>query len=156
MRNRQLTWKIEKRGDTTLIVFSGEVDETSDFTSLESLSGKVVFDLAGIRRMNSEGVRLWINFLKALGGVSDLSFVRCSLPVVTQINMVRGFRGKAEIRSFYAPYICEATGLEEERLLTREEVPDPLHPPTFPCEGGVQELDDIPERYFAFLLDSRP
>jgi hypothetical protein len=155
MRNQYLSWEIRKKGDETLVIFSGEVDESTDFAPLESLTGIVTFDLAGIRRLNSEGIRKWTLFIQSLGSVTKLVLVRCSVPMVNQLNMIRGLHGNAEVRSFYAPYICERTGEEKRLLLTREDVPNPLNPPTFPCEGGEMQLDEIAERYFAFLMDRK-
>lgn len=148
-----LVWDSKKQGDELLFVFSGEIDETADLQALRGLTGRATFDLKGITRINSEGARLWINLMRTLASRVKLSFVRCSIPVVIQMNMIFGFRGNAEVRSFYAPYLCEITGQEEEKLLTREQLQDPYEPPSFPCAGGLLELDDLPERYFAFLLE---
>jgi hypothetical protein len=153
-RSRSLSWEFKKRGDETLVIFNGQVDEVTDFTPLEKISGKVTFDLAGVRRFNSEGVRRWINFIRELDAVTKLSFVRCSLAVVTQLNLIRGFQGKAKIRSFYAPYVCVASGETEDRLLNIEDISDPLNPPVFQGDHGEMELDDIAERYFAFITCS--
>jgi hypothetical protein len=155
MKNRPLTWEIKKAGDgSTLVIFEGVIDERSTLDALgEPLQGKVTFDLAAVRRINSEGVRRWMLFLRGLSRVTELVFVRCSIVIVTQLNMISGFQCNAEIRSFFAPYLCTKTGQEEERLILTKDITDPRHPPTFPCEGGVLELDDIPERYLAFLLD---
>lgn len=150
-RAQALTWEFKKRGDETLVIFDGQVDEVSDFSSLGTLTGKITFDLAAVRRFNSEGVRRWINFIRSLDEVSELSFVRCSLAVVTQLNMIRGFQGRARVRSFYAPYVCVASGDTEDRLLNVEDITDPLNPPVFEGQEGEMELDDIAERYFAFL-----
>ncbi len=103
-------------------------------------------------RFNSEGVRAWIGFINSLPGVTELAFVRCSVATVNQMNLFDGLKGKADVRSFYAPYYCTTTGEEELRLLTREELPDPLHPPRFPHKGGELVMDEAPERYLAFLI----
>jgi hypothetical protein len=150
-RNRALSWDFKKRGNETLVVFEGQVDEVTDFTPLKTLKGRCIFDLAAVRRFNSEGVRRWINFMRELEAVTELTFVRCSLAVVNQLNLIRGFQGKAKIRSFYAPYVCVASGETEDRLLNVEDISDPLNPPVFQGEHGELELDDIAERYFAFL-----
>jgi hypothetical protein len=152
MSSSSLKYDTKQRGDETIVRFEGEVDERCNLSAL-TLAGSVTFDLAGVTRLNSEGVRRWANFVRGLDTVTTLTFVRCSVPLLTQLNMISGILGKGAIRSFYAPYYCRQTGHEEERLLTVEQVPDPLNPPIFPCEGGELELDDIPERYFAFLLD---
>lgn len=154
MSSNPLKWEIKTRGDVTQVRFEGEVDERVDLSTLRP-SGKVVFDLAGVTRLNSEGVRRWVNFMRGLGEVTELSFVRCSVSLLTQLNMISGILGKGTIRSFYAPYYCRQTGQEEERLLTVEQIEDPLAPPIFPCEGGELELDDIPERFFVFLQAQR-
>lgn len=153
MRNQFLTWEIRKKGNETLVIFSGEVDESADFAPLASLSGMVTFDLAGIRRLNSEGIRRWTELIKNLKAVTKLVLVRCSIPMVNQLNMIRGLLGNAEVRSFYAPYICQQTGEEKRLLLTKEDVPNPLDPPRFPCEKGELQLDEIAERYFSFLME---
>jgi len=148
-------WEIKQRSDEKLVVLTGGLDESCDLQPLSGLTGTVTFDLAGIRTINSEGARRWIVMLRQISNRAKLSFVRCSVPVMIQINMITAFKANAEIRSFYAPYLCSATGQEEERLLITENITDPLNPPTFPCEGGELELDDLPDRYFAFLLDER-
>jgi hypothetical protein len=150
-RSQALTWEFKKRGDETLVIFDGRVDGVSDFSSLGTLTGKITFDLAAVRRFNSEGVRRWINFIRTLDEVIELSFVRCSSAVVTQLNMIREFQGRARVRSFYAPYVCVASGETEDRLFNVEDITDPLNPPVFEGQEGEMELDDIAERYFAFL-----
>jgi len=154
VQDKALSWEIKNSEQGQLVVFTGVVDEDCDFHKLANLSGKVTFDLAGIWRISSGGVSRWIDFINSMG-VSSLSFVHCSIPVVMQINMIQGFKGPAEVQSFYAPYSCINTGVEEEWLLTRDEVNDPFNPPSFPCEGGKLELDEIPERYFSFLISEK-
>lgn len=153
MKNQSLSWDVKKQSDKTLIIFTGDVDETCDFTGLKGLTGEVVFDLASVRRLNSEGVRRWVSFIRGLDGVDTLIFTKCSIPLVNQFNMVRGMHEGAEIRSFYAPYISDASGHEQRMLLTMEDLKDPRHPPTLPTDHGEMRLDEIPERYFAFLTE---
>lgn len=152
-KSHGITWEVKKRGDGTLVIFEGQINERADFSGLHTLAGKVTFDLAAVRRLNSEGVRRWMRFVTRLDAVTELTWVRCSQAVVTQINLIRGFRGRATVVSFYAPYVSSVTGEGEDRLLRVEDVPDPLRPPVFPEEGGELRLDDLPDRYFAFLLD---
>jgi ABC-type transporter Mla MlaB component len=151
MERQPLTWEIEKPDSGTKVVFSGDLDERCTLQEFPPLSGIVSFDLAGISRVTSGGVTRWIRFVRGLVDVSQLFFANCSVHVVTQLNMVRGFQGKGEIISFYAPYLCTETGEETEVLLKVEDVPDPTTPPVFPSEDGELVLNDIPKRYFAFL-----
>jgi hypothetical protein len=152
-----LSWRIKERAGLTTVEFVGEIDENADFVELRRrLRGPVAFQLAEVRRINSCGVREWVNFVRDLPHVTELSFSHCSPAIVTQLNMIYNFRGAAKIRSFYAPYVCEACGYEEEKLV---EVPagrqlrDPL--PSFACSlcGAAMEFDDLPERYLSFLAE---
>jgi hypothetical protein len=153
-----LSWRIKERPGLTTVEFVGEIDENADFIELRrKLRGTVAFQLAEVRRINSCGVREWVNFVRDLPHVTDLSFSHCSPAIVTQLNMIYNFRGSARIRSFYAPYVCERCGQEEEKLV---DVPSPTSGrhelPSFGCSqcGSAMEFDDLPERYLSFLAES--
>jgi hypothetical protein len=140
--------------DGVLVKFNGEVDETADFSTLGDLSGKVAFDLEKIERFNSEGIRRWVTFIRGLDQVSELVLEKCSVPVVAQLNLIRGLKGRVWVKSFYIPYVCVETGEEEVHLLYADDVKDPSDPPMPDAgPGKTLELDDVPERYFSFLRD---
>ena len=151
-----LTWQIDEQGGVTRVAFAGEIDEHADFAPLRArLRGIVELDLGGIRRINSCGVREWVNFVRDLPGASELTFAACSTAVVTQLNMIYNFRGPARIRSFLAPYACDACGHDEDLLV--EVVPGRrVELPTPRCAscGEVMQFDDLPERYLSFLAQA--
>jgi anti-anti-sigma regulatory factor len=158
-----LSYRIEEHAGSTVVTFSGEVDENADFSELKqrlAARSPLVFELGDIRRINSCGVREWVNFVRELGqlGSSDLSFVACSPAIVTQLNMIYNFRGPAKVRSFLAPYVCSGCDHETEILLeVSTHFPGRLRqPPAFACErcAAPLEFDDLPERYFSFLNDA--
>jgi hypothetical protein len=152
-----LSWRIKERPGLTTVEFVGEIDENADFIELRRrLRGTVAFQLAEVRRINSCGVREWVNFVRDLPHVTDLSFSHCSPAIVTQLNMIYNFRGAARIRSFYAPYVCEKCGLEEEKLVDVLGAGATHELPTFGCSqcGSAMEFDDLPERYLSFLAES--
>jgi len=154
-----LSWRIKERPGFTSVEFFGEIDENADFAELRRrLRGTVVFHLAEVRRINSCGVREWVNFVRDLPGVSNLTFTHCSPAIVTQLNMIYNFRGSATVRSFYAPYVCESCGAEDEKLLdVQSQFPggNLSNVPEFQCEkcGMSMEFDDLPERYLSFLTE---
>jgi len=154
-----LSWRIKERPGFTTVEFSGEIDENADFAELRRrLEGAVVFHLADVRRINSCGVREWVNFVRDIPNVVDLTFTHCSPAIVTQLNMIYNFKGQAKVRSFYAPYLCENCQREEEKLL---DVQSQLQNgrledlPEFVCSRcrQVMEFDDLPERYLSFLTE---
>jgi len=154
-----LSWRIRHRPGITVVSFFGEIDENADFADLAChLSGKVVFDLSDVRRMNSMGVREWINFVGKLPDVHCLTLSRCSIAIVTQLNMIHNFRGRAHIRSFYAPFVCDACNNEEEKLIDVAEMmtEGSARVPEFSCSAcrSPMVLDDLPERYLSFLSES--
>jgi hypothetical protein len=161
-----LTWRVLDRSGQQVVEFAGEIDENADFGELRRrLRGAVTFDLAEVRRINSCGVREWVNFVRELGApgpaqVDELTFVSCSPAIVTQLNMIYNFRGHAHVRSFLAPYVCQECDHEESKLLeVAEHFPGPgklRRPPDFTCPrcAGNMEFDDLPERYLSFLNDA--
>ena len=155
---RSLKWTGEQSSDVLKITFMGDMDENANLHELHPiLAGKVNFDLEGVRRINSAGVREWVNFIRDAGGLTDhLTLVNCSPPIVMQMNMIANFRGTAEVSSLFVPMVCPECDREQDELI--ELVPEimallPAELPRFICRqcGAVLELDDIPERYFAFL-----
>lgn len=155
-----LSWRIKERAGLTTVEFFGEIDENADFSELRRhLKGAVVFSLAEIRRINSCGVREWVNFVRDLPDVTDLTFTHCSPAIVTQLNMIYNFRGPAQVRSFYAPYVCENCDHEDDKLLDVETVyadGEMKGVPNFDCESCSlpMEFDDLPKRYLSFLSEA--
>ena len=156
------SWKVEAReGEWLRVALRGEIDENADFSELRAtLRGNVELSLEGITRINSCGVREWVNFVRELEGVRALWFARCSPPVVLQLNTIYNFRGRARVSSFMAPYVCEACHGDEYKLLVvddhfPERASKPPSVPAFRCRrcGGVMVFDELPERYLSFLSE---
>ena len=156
-----LSWSATDEGGRRIVALRGEINENADFSELKViLRGDVELDLEGISRINSCGVREWVNFVRDLR-VHSLKFARCSPTVVLQLNTIYNFRGRARVESFLAPYVCEACHTDEYRLLRvedhfpeRSERPV-LSVPAFRCGkcGGVMMFDELPERYLSFLSE---
>ena len=143
--------------DDVLVRLGGDLDENATFVDLASrLRGHVVFDLSEVRRINSCGVREWVMFQRDLVPASvTVELQACSPTVVAQLNAIANFRGRAQVRSFLAPYFCESCKLEEERLVVVAD--DPLHtelPPVL-CSrcSAPMTFDELPERYLSFLRE---
>ena len=154
-----LSWRLEIRDGRLVAHLRGEVNENADLAELRrQLRGDVELDLEGVARINSCGVREWVNFVRTLE-VKSLRFARCSPTVVLQLNTIYNFRGVARVKSFLAPYVCETCHVDEYKLLdTAEHFSEPSavvpqHVPAFRCArcGGVMTFDELPERYLAFL-----
>lgn len=141
-----------------LVVLGGDVDENASFVELApQLRGRVAFDLAAVRRINSCGVREWVIFHRDLvpGSVTSVEFRACSPPVVSQLNTIANFRGRARVSSFFAPFVCERCGREEERLVCVAERPTETRLPEVACPrcAAPMEFDDLADRYLSFLRE---
>lgn len=149
-----LTWRVDVGGSKTTVAFEGEIVESADLHSLQGkLVGDLEMDLGGVRRVNSAGAHRWVEFLRSLPSAARIAFVNCSPAVVTQINLIHDFIGRGTVRSFYAPYSCERCETHYSELMqTREVRKADWSAPKIECPGCHQtmELDDDPDRYFAF------
>lgn len=130
----------------------GVIDENTNLVqSLGTLPAGSVLDLSGIERINSTGVKGWIQFFSANKG-ETFTYVNCGIAIVEQLNMVKSFSCGAKIESFQAPYICPKCSHEEKALLPA--TPGLAAAPVVPCpKCGHSEMDfdDLEEEYFSFL-----
>jgi anti-anti-sigma regulatory factor len=152
---------IQHRGDMSYVKLGGVIDEDNELADLvEKIPvGTAVIDLGEIERINSCGVRDWVNWLSKLDTNGTRSvLVECSPAIVAQINLVNNFTGNGVVKSFYVPYFCPEC--DEEKVLLVEATdmgPPPHEPPTCRCDECdlVMDFDDMPDSYFAFLSNQR-
>lgn len=158
----KLKGRIARGEGFTVVRLDGVIDEHNELASFTDKIGSgdsLLVDLGGIKRLNSVGVRDWVNWLRALRP----KFVRivlfdCPPPVMNEVNFVKNFAEGAHITTFAVPLFCARCNKEESRLI---EVA-PLRAggkklPSFVCEKAACEntIDDDEDSYLAFL-DSLP
>lgn len=151
-----LSWAAEATAAGTRISLRGAFDETSDFSAIDLGSGgPVVFDTAGVRLINSWGARQWIRFLRTIPEDVELRFINASAVFIKHCNMVADMLGRGSITSFAAPYACDGCDRDSQHILQVAELSGMVvqQPPQFRCPdcGGVERLDEMPARYFAFM-----
>jgi anti-anti-sigma regulatory factor len=160
--NQKFNAEVTQRDDVTYIKLSGVIDEDNDLTNLVDRVGvgTSVIDLAEIERINSCGVRDWVNwFIKMEKKGAHVIMVECSPAIVAQINLVNNFVGDGAVKSFYAPYFCPSCDLEKVLLVELDEMmgQDKPKAPVCRCDecDGVMDFDDMEESYFAFIQTTR-
>jgi anti-anti-sigma regulatory factor len=141
-----------RAGDRMLVTMVGSVDESVELGALDALAGPVEIDLSGVRRFNSVGIREWIQAFRTLTARARVTCVACSPTVIHQLNMITGFLGEAQVRSFYAPMLCPACDTSHEQLLDRSAV-DGFEPAPCPRCRTPLELDEDEEQYLLFLRE---
>jgi hypothetical protein len=156
-RRQPFTVAIEHAADGDRVTLAGVLDEAADLSPLAALGGRPLeIDLRGVQRINSSGVRTWIDVVRALPRATPLRFVRCPPPIVDQCNMVVGFLGHGRLESFYAPLACAECDEQLEQLYATAAVKAAggVLPPT-PCPRcrRPMAIDDLADQYLQFVRD---
>src|SRR6266545_1264777 len=152
---------VHHRDDLSFVKLAGVIDEDNELTELtDKIHGRtVVIDLGEVDRINSCGVRDWVNWLGRVEARNvDVVLVECSPAIVAQINLVNNFTGTGVVKSFYVPYFCPECDEEKVLLVESSDMgPPPHEPPTCRCDECdlVMDFDDMPDSYFAFLSNQR-
>ena len=149
-----------RRGEPGKSVLEGVLDEQAapvlaELSAQLSSAASIELDVGGVRRINSLGVRAWVDFMRTLGE-RPITFRRCSPSFVDQLNTVSDFRGHARIESFLAPYVCESSwNVFFEELTVGKDVSAGNFAGIDgrPCKECPEPLvfDDLPERFLQFL-----
>lgn len=149
-------FEISPGGAETIVKVSGVIDEDTDFTKFDISSAKALkLELAGIKSINSCGIRDWIKWLSS-SPAQAIVFNDCPKVIVDQINMVQGFLpANGRVSSFYVPYFSEETD-EEKQILFRlgtEYAEDGKisAPEVNDSSGNAMEMDIVESKYFKFL-----
>lgn len=155
--------QVNEDDSTLLLVFSGNIDENSNFPEPQTLEVKsLIIDLNKVELINSLGIRAWVRWMKELPS-KIITLKNCTPPIVQQMNIVSGFLpSSATIESFYVPFYCDHCDSESAVLMKRNEdfIPKTseaeakikLKSP-IPCDNcdAERELDALEDKYFAFL-----
>jgi len=147
--------RIHDAGDHTEVTIIGVIDEHTDLTPLAALTGRVRFDLHGVRRINSMGCRAWVDALKDLSTRAQLTFARCSPPIVDQLNMIHGFLAGGRVESFYGSMVCPTCDHDVQHLFEFDAVRDhgSLTEVRCPKCSTPMELDDLEDQYLLFIRE---
>ncbi len=142
--------------DGGVLKLSGVIDEHADLSFFHSLSGHARVHLGGVRRINSYGVRAWIEAVRRIPAGATYEFVECPPPVIDQMNMVRGFIGQGKVTSFFAPLACEEDDIEQDHLFYVEAcraAGGKLPAVACPKCGKPMGIDDLEDQYLLFVRE---
>jgi anti-anti-sigma regulatory factor len=157
MRVEVTSFAVEEEADGQTVHVRGVIDENADLSFFAGLHGTVTVNLRSVRRINSYGVRSWIEGIRLLPPDAQLLFVECPPPVVDQVNMVAGFLGSGRVESFYAPMACRSCGHEMDALFdvaTCQLAGGRVPAVTCPKCGSAMEVDDLEDQYLLFVRES--
>ena len=160
--NPKFQASVNARDDVSYVKIGGIIDEDNELGSLADRigAGTAISDLSDVERINSCGVRDWVNWLgKAEKGGARVVLVQCSPAIVAQINLVNNFSGNGVVKNFFAPYFCPNCDREKVLLVETRDVvgQKPFRAPTCRCDecDGPMDFDDMEESYFAFIANGK-
>jgi thiol-disulfide isomerase/thioredoxin len=138
------------------VALSGILDENSDLKPLRGLTGAVLVNFKDVKRINSCGVREWVNLLGAVPG-TQMTYEECPVVIVKQLNAVPDFQGKAKVASFFAPYFCKKCKKQAAKLIQASQVKDgKSEEPKCETCGEQMKFDSVPGQFFSFLKRGAP
>ncbi len=151
---RKCSTEIIDKPHGKMVRISGVIDDDFDL-ELAGEQEVVVFDLSGVTRITSFGVKEW---RERLGPIEAqyLGFVCCRPALLSQFNLIPGFACGGELISFYLPYMCpECDHFAETLLDLRGETSifESVAPPEMKCGecGAAMEFEDFPDYYFKYV-----
>lgn len=149
-----MSFTIQKIGSE--LILSGVLDENADLGPVRTAQGAVVINFKGVSRINSCGVRDWVQAL-AQAKPASLVYRECPMPIVKQLNAVPAFLSGATIESIYAPYFCESCDKDVLCLLTASGFSAGTAPER-PCDTCKKPMkfDAIPAQYLGFAKRLKP
>lgn len=155
----KLNFNRSDNGPSTILEFSGAVDEDAAFDSLgiAATVKDLTISLAGVTTINSCGIRAWVKWVKSIPSTVKTHFVNNPKIVIDQVNMVDGFLpAGAVIESFQVPFFCEECENVTTITFNRgvEFKGDAINvPETVECLScnKTAEIDVIESKYFRFL-----
>lgn len=163
MTEMDLQFTRETTQGRTTITLSGVINERTDLQQLfENIEGETLtINLKDVTRINSCGVRDWVNAVKSITQPVTIEYAECSRAVVDQLIMVFNFLTGGSILSFYAPYYCDACDEEFNMLINvSEHFPDEdsleePEAPDFDCPGcgKAMAFNEDEDKYFLFLSE---
>ncbi len=153
LQGRPFSWRTLPETGRTVIELYGVLRADSDLTPLTQLPTPLYLRLRSFRRISSDSVQKWIDFVRALPETQRIFLLECPIPFIHQANLITNLLEHQTVESFFAPYSCAHCGLDEEKLLTTAELGAAKKPPPQTCTAchSPTTFDDLPEQYFAFL-----
>jgi CheY-like chemotaxis protein len=153
---RPFRWRVVEEDGRKVVELYGVLRADSDLSPLAQQAGELWFRMREFRRISSDSVQRWIDFVHARApGQGRMHLLECPVPFIHQANLITNLLDAQDVVSFYAPYSCAACGLDEERLIdVHRDLADGKKrvPPEMRCSGcgGAMAFDELPE-FFAFL-----
>jgi len=160
----KLRVKVARGDGFTALRLEGVIDEHNDLAAATAQLADagtaaqrevLAIDLGHVKRLNSVGVRDWVNWLRrAREKFRTVVLFDCPPAVMNEVNFVKNFAEGAYIATFQVPLFCTRCDKEEARTLETVRIKNGggLALPSFRCERAdcQNALDDDEDSYLGF------
>ena len=146
---------VKSTPEENIIELVGHLDETGSFPTFRD-SKPIRLKCLGLKSINSFGVKIWCQWVKAHEG-SVVSLDHCPFVLVRHFKAVKNFlTPNMSVVSFYVPYVSDETSEKNDILYLREIDFTPSGKVTikkvFDSNGNEMEIDVNEKSYFGFLI----
>jgi anti-anti-sigma regulatory factor len=149
---------LECRIENQRAFLSGTIDEHTDLDPtfarlVEAPGDPLILDLRDVTRINSIGLRNWMQQIRTLTAHRHVIMEAISYVFAMQMSL-NGIMGSGVVVSSVAPYYCPKCDANRMMLVTREEFRAVSAVPAKACPEcqTVMDFDEL-EDYFRFLAD---
>ncbi|MEQ1570566.1 MAG: serine/threonine-protein kinase, partial [Myxococcota bacterium] len=151
---------VERVRGVTVLTLRSAIDERFDPTIARHLRGVVLIDSGDVTRITSYGLRGLLEVVdRSAPAVDAVYHLRCSVPFVQQVGMIRRLLGGGKVVSFQLPYVDPLTGQVFTHTVSGLEAAATLAsrvPPAVPCPAAPErqaEFDEEADSYLSFAED---
>jgi len=143
----------ELKGSSLSVNFEGALEENVSFAGLVDPTIKnMEINCKGITRINSIGIKLWIEFFSSCASKHiTLKFLECSPSIVQQLNSISNFKCNGSVESIQVPFSCEKCNVEFQQLFKVDDlISSKFVLPGYKCPRcqGQMNFDDEYSEYF--------
>ncbi len=142
--------EIQETEAISYLLFSGGITEDNELPAFGVYRTFVVINTGGIQRINSCGIRDWIDWIGEIR--QKIYLIECSPVFIHQVNMINDFISDGTVLSFHLPYYCPECDADTSLLVhsVQAKKGDFIPPVCEECKCSMH-LDALQEAYFAFL-----
>jgi hypothetical protein len=136
------------------IALAGVIDDTTELAPVfVELPPQFEIDLRAVDRINSVGVRKWVEMMALLSKSHRFTLEAVSYPIVMQAICVYGFFGTGTVESCMAPFFCPKCGRSESALVRRSEVETALSAKRCSSCSETMYFDELDQYFRVFEAD---
>jgi hypothetical protein len=136
------------------IALSGVIDDTTELAPVfVDLPPQFEVDLRAVERINSVGVRKWVETMGLLSKSHRFTLEGVSYPIVMQAICVYRFFGTGTVESCMAPFFCPKCSRSESVLVRRDEVDTALTEKRCSSCSQAMYFDELDQYFRVFEAD---